>query len=73
VVADPPRKGLGKAVAASLISAAPRRIVYVACEPSALARDVGYLRDGGYSLTNLTGYDLFPGTHHVEAVAVLDR
>jgi tRNA/tmRNA/rRNA uracil-C5-methylase (TrmA/RlmC/RlmD family) len=73
VVADPPRKGLGRGVTDRLVAAGPARIVYVACEPSALGRDVGYLREGGYALDSVTGYDLFPGTHHVEAVAVLTR
>jgi tRNA/tmRNA/rRNA uracil-C5-methylase (TrmA/RlmC/RlmD family) len=52
---------------------APRRIVYVACDPAALARDIGYLAAHGYALTGVRGFDLFPHTHHVEAVAVLDR
>ena len=49
------------------------RVVYVACDPAALARDVGLLAAQGYALDAVTGYDLFPMTHHVEAVAVLTR
>ena len=52
---------------------APGRVVYVACDPAALARDVAYLAEEGYALADVTGYDLFPMTHHVEAVAVLTR
>ncbi|GGM23451.1 class I SAM-dependent RNA methyltransferase [Promicromonospora citrea] len=73
VVLDPPRTGAGRAVVDALAAAGPRRVVYVACDPAALARDVGYLAAHGYALTGVRGYDLFPHTHHVEAVAVLDR
>jgi tRNA/tmRNA/rRNA uracil-C5-methylase (TrmA/RlmC/RlmD family) len=70
VVADPPRKGLGKAVVEALVAAAPSRLVYVACDPAALARDVALLRDRGYALDRLRAFDAFPMTHHMEAVAL---
>ncbi|ROS72976.1 class I SAM-dependent RNA methyltransferase [Cellulomonas sp. PhB143] len=73
VVLDPPRAGAGKKVVASVAALAPRRVVYVACDPAALARDVAYLAGHGYGLTGLRSFDLFPMTHHVECVAVLDR
>jgi tRNA/tmRNA/rRNA uracil-C5-methylase (TrmA/RlmC/RlmD family) len=73
VVLDPTRAGAGRAVVSALAAARPERIVYVACEPAALARDAGVLRRTGYDLTALRAFDLFPGTHHVEAVAILDR
>lgn len=73
VVLDPPRSGAGRAVVDAIAARAPRRIVYVACDPAALARDVGYLAAHGYTLSGVRGFDLFPHTHHVEAVAVLDR
>ncbi|WP_147917329.1 class I SAM-dependent RNA methyltransferase [Ruania zhangjianzhongii] len=72
VVLDPPRSGAGQAVMSHLTARRPRRIVYVACDPAALARDLAYAREGGYDVTALTGYDLFPHTHHVECVAVLE-
>lgn len=72
VVLDPPRIGAGRAVMAHLGARGPRRIVYVACDPAALARDLGYARESGYEVTALTGYDLFCHTHHVECVAVLE-
>jgi tRNA/tmRNA/rRNA uracil-C5-methylase (TrmA/RlmC/RlmD family) len=50
-----------------------QRVVYVACDPAALARDVSYLRDRGYALASLRALDIFPMTHHVECVAVFDR
>ena len=73
VVLDPPRAGAGRAVTASIAALRPERVVYVACDPAALARDVAYLAAGGYALTDVRGFDLFPMTHHVEAVAVLTR
>jgi tRNA/tmRNA/rRNA uracil-C5-methylase (TrmA/RlmC/RlmD family) len=44
----------------------------VACDPAALARDLGYFRDGGYRVRMLRAFDLFPMTHHVECVAILE-
>ncbi|RMI04672.1 class I SAM-dependent RNA methyltransferase [Cellulomonas triticagri] len=73
VVLDPPRVGAGRDVVAAVAALGPRRVVYVACDPAALARDVAYLGEAGYALADVQGYDLFPMTHHVEAVAVLDR
>ncbi|MGX5697811.1 class I SAM-dependent RNA methyltransferase [Agromyces soli] len=71
VVLDPPRAGAGRAVVDRLVELAPRQLVYVACDPVALARDVGLFRERGYELEHLEGFDLFPNTHHVEAVARL--
>ncbi|WP_206791580.1 class I SAM-dependent RNA methyltransferase [Amycolatopsis sp. MtRt-6] len=71
VVLDPPRKGAGKAVVESIVAGAPDRIVYVACDPAALARDVASFAAHGYSLTDLRAFDAFPMTHHVECVALL--
>ena len=68
---DPPRSGAGRAVVDRLAEVRPRQLVYVACDPVALARDVGLLRERGYELEALRAFDLFPNTHHVEAVARL--
>lgn len=73
VVLDPPRSGAGKAVVDSLATLGATQLVYVACDPVALARDVALLSDRGYELTRLRAFDLFPNTHHVEAVATLTR
>ena len=70
VVLDPPRTRAGKDVVASLAELGPRRIVYVACDPAALARDTSYLRDAGYRLEDIRAFDLFPMTHHIECIAV---
>jgi tRNA/tmRNA/rRNA uracil-C5-methylase (TrmA/RlmC/RlmD family) len=70
VVADPPRAGLGRAVASALASVGPSRLVLVACDPAALARDTALLAQGGYRLAALRAFDAFPMTHHLEAVAL---
>jgi tRNA/tmRNA/rRNA uracil-C5-methylase (TrmA/RlmC/RlmD family) len=73
IVADPPRKGLGRPLAARLGAIGARRIVHVACDPAALARDVAALAETGYRLEDLRVFDAFPMTHHVECVATLVR
>jgi tRNA/tmRNA/rRNA uracil-C5-methylase (TrmA/RlmC/RlmD family) len=72
VVLDPPRSGAGRAVVDLLSRVRARRIVYVACDPAALARDLRYFGDRGYGVTGLRAFDLFPMTAHVECVAVLE-
>lgn len=69
VVLDPPREGAGKEVIENLSRIAPRAIVYVACDPAALARDTAYLRDAGFQLDAIRAFDLFPMTHHIECIA----
>ena len=71
VVLDPPRAGAGRAVMTALLAVRPRRLVYVACDPSALARDVATAAEHGYALSRVRAFDLFPMTHHVECVAVI--
>ena len=71
IVLDPPREGAGKEVIGECARLLPRTIVYVACDPAALARDVSYLREHGYTLQKLRAFDLFPMTHHIECVALL--
>ncbi|WP_116041041.1 class I SAM-dependent RNA methyltransferase [Amycolatopsis palatopharyngis] len=71
VVLDPPRKGAGAAVVRSIVAGAPDRVVYVACDPAALARDVATFASHGYHLDELRAFDAFPMTHHVECVALL--
>ena len=72
IVLDPPREGAGKSVVSQMSALRPRTIVYVACDPAALARDTLYLADAGYTLTSLRAFDLFPMTHHVECVALFE-
>jgi 23S rRNA (uracil1939-C5)-methyltransferase len=71
VLLDPPRAGLAAGGIALLARLAPRRVVYLSCDPATLARDVAALRPHGYQLLRVEGFDLFPQTPHVEALAVL--
>ena len=73
VVVDPPRKGLNADTIAALEKMAPRRIVYVSCDPATLARDVALLKEKGYSLRSAQAADLFPRCAHVESVVCLTR
>jgi tRNA/tmRNA/rRNA uracil-C5-methylase (TrmA/RlmC/RlmD family) len=72
IVLDPPRAGAGRKTVEQLVKLGARKIAYVACDPAALARDLGYFRDGGYRVRTLRAFDLFPMTHHVECVAILE-
>lgn len=71
VVVNPPRSGLGEAVVARLVALRPRRVLYVSCEPRALARDLVGLHATGLSVRRVTPYDMFPNTPHVETVVEL--
>jgi tRNA/tmRNA/rRNA uracil-C5-methylase (TrmA/RlmC/RlmD family) len=73
VVLDPPRSGAGREVVDALASFKVDQIVYVACDPVAFARDVALFAGHGYRLEALRAFDLFPHTHHVEAVGTLIR
>ncbi|MFD4242255.1 class I SAM-dependent RNA methyltransferase [Streptomyces sp. NPDC058525] len=72
VVLDPPRAGAGKQTVRHIAGLSARRIAYVACDPAALARDLGYFREHGYKPRTLRVFDLFPMTHHMECVAILE-
>lgn len=71
VVLDPPRVGAKRRVVEQIVDRAPRAVAYVACDPAALARDVAIFAEHGYELQALRAFDLFPMTHHVECVALL--
>jgi 23S rRNA (uracil1939-C5)-methyltransferase len=73
VLLDPPRAGLGRAGAAELARVGAARVVYLSCDPATLARDLAVLCEAGYALRSVEGFDLFPQTPHVEALAVLER
>ncbi|GAA0311602.1 class I SAM-dependent RNA methyltransferase [Streptomyces polychromogenes] len=72
IVLDPPRAGAGKQTVRHIASLSARRIAYVACDPAALARDLAYFAEAGYKPRTLRVFDLFPMTHHVECVAILE-
>ena len=73
VVVDPPRKGLNADTIEALARFAPRRIVYVSCDPATLARDVALLKERGYVLKNAMAADLFPRCAHVESIVCLSK
>jgi 23S rRNA (uracil1939-C5)-methyltransferase len=73
VVVDPPRKGLNADAIEALCRFAPRRIVYVSCDPATLARDVALLKERGYAVKNAQAADIFPRCAHVESVVCLSR
>ena len=73
VILDPPRKGSDEATLSAIVTAAPKRIVYVSCNPATLARDAKYLAANGYSPVRYTGVDMFPHTSHVETVVLLSK
>ncbi|MFE3999678.1 class I SAM-dependent RNA methyltransferase [Nocardioides sp. YIM B13467] len=73
VVLDPPREGARRPVVEAVVAREPSKVAYVACDPAALARDIAIFAEHGYRLRSLRAFDLFPMTHHVEAVALLAR
>ena len=70
---DPPRAGAETETINGILTLRPQRITYVSCDPATLARDLRALLAGGYTLTTLAAFDLFPQTHHVETVVQLMR
>jgi tRNA/tmRNA/rRNA uracil-C5-methylase (TrmA/RlmC/RlmD family) len=72
IALDPPRTGAAEAIE-GILRAAPRTIVYVSCDVATLARDAAKIVAAGYRVTRADAFDLFPNTHHVEAVAALRR
>ena len=73
IVLDPPRSGAANKVVEQLIRLQPRNLIYVACDPVALARDLKTLGEAGYNLKAIKAFDIFPHTHHFETVVALSR
>jgi 23S rRNA (uracil1939-C5)-methyltransferase len=73
VVVDPPRAGLSKKVVHRIIDSSPKRIVYVSCNPTTLAPNAAELVEAGWALRKVRPVDMFPQTHHIECVALLER
>jgi 23S rRNA (uracil1939-C5)-methyltransferase len=73
LVVDPPRAGLSAKVVRRVIEAAPKRIVYVSCNPTTLAPNAAQLVEAGYALKRVRPVDMFPQTPHIECVALLQR
>ncbi len=72
LIVDPPRTGLSKEAGEAIARSRAGRIVYVSCDAPTMARDARRLLDGGYRLTSLQGFDLFPNTPHVESLGVFE-
>jgi 23S rRNA (uracil1939-C5)-methyltransferase len=73
LVLDPPRAGLPEGAVETLARLAPARVVYLSCDPATLARDLAGFAARGYALRSLEGFDLFPQTPHIEALALIER
>lgn len=73
IVVDPPRKGCDEVCLETIVRMAPRRVVYVSCDPATLARDLKYLAARGYEVKKVRGCDMFGQTGHVETVCLLTR
>ncbi|MHB1571186.1 MAG: class I SAM-dependent RNA methyltransferase, partial [Solirubrobacteraceae bacterium] len=73
IVVDPPRAGLSQKVVRRMLEAAPKRIVYVSCNPTTLAPNAAQLVEAGYELVRVRPVDMFPQTPHIECVAELVR
>jgi 23S rRNA (uracil1939-C5)-methyltransferase len=70
VLVDPPRAGLGKQALDAILALAPQTLAYVSCDPATLGRDAKRLAAGGYRLAQVTPFDLFPQTYHIESVSL---
>ncbi|MBQ3264158.1 MAG: 23S rRNA (uracil(1939)-C(5))-methyltransferase RlmD [Ruminococcus sp.] len=73
IVVDPPRKGLTPELIDTIVQMAPKRVVYVSCDPATLARDLKLFTENNYSVREITPVDMFPRTSHVEAVVMMSR
>ncbi len=73
LLVDPPRSGLDPRVLDAILARDPGTLAYVSCDPSMLARDVRRLVEGGYSLKQVTPFDLFPQTYHIESISIFER
>ena len=73
MILDPPRKGSAPEVIGQICAAAPRRVLYISCDPATLARDVKQFAAAGYLPKAVQPVDLFPQTSHIETICLLER
>ncbi len=73
LILNPPRNGLSKEVIRKIVSGRPKEIIYISCQPSTLARDIGELVAAGYDVKLCQPYDMFPQTTHIETILQLSR
>jgi 23S rRNA (uracil1939-C5)-methyltransferase len=72
VIVDPPRAGIERHALDAILEIKPQMIAYVSCDPSTLARDAARLISGGYRLVEVTPFDLFPQTYHIESISIFE-
>jgi 23S rRNA (uracil1939-C5)-methyltransferase len=72
VIVDPPRAGIERHALDAIVQLKPQKIAYVSCDPSTLARDAARLINGGYTLKDVTPFDLFPQTYHIESISIFE-
>jgi 23S rRNA (uracil1939-C5)-methyltransferase len=73
IILDPPRAGLDRLAMDGLLALKPEIITYISCDPATLSRDAHRLVIGGYQLTQITPFDLFPQTYHIESISFWER
>lgn len=73
LVVDPPKGGLGRGTRAGILTLGPKVIAYISCDPATLSRDARHLTEGGYQLRQITPFDLFPQTYHIESISFWDK
>ena len=73
VLVDPPRAGLERAAREAILAMSPAVLVYISCDPSTLARDGRRLNEAGYRLRQVTPFDLFPQTFHIESISFWEK
>jgi 23S rRNA (uracil1939-C5)-methyltransferase len=73
VLADPPRTGIAKEALDAILNMSPRTIAYVSCDPSTLGRDAARLLQAGYRLSEVTPFDVFPQTYHIESISIFEK
>jgi len=73
IIVDPPRAGLDKRALDALVAIGAKTLAYISCDPSTLARDAARLISAGYTLKDVTPFDLFPQTYHIESISLFER
>lgn len=73
ILVDPPRAGLDRRALDAILALKPRTLAYVSCDPSTLARDARRLIAGGYHLKQVTPFDMFPQTYHIESISLFEN
>ncbi len=73
IIMDPPRAGLGAKTVAGIITQGAAHLAYISCDPATLARDGKQLAEGGYSLTSIALFDMFPQTYHIESISLWEK